>query len=593
MEKIKSLIINGLFVGTMFASLPTFADTNNTASATAQTASTQAVSTQKVNFSPIFIGLSDVMGAVKASDSEKSKNLLNNVYQDYQQLTLKPSEDDTLKKQVETAFQTALANPTSENLSALSTDLYAFEKEQNPVDYTAKRKVFAKKIVPAYDKFEQVLQMANPNNVEELRTAYNEFNKTWLAHERVVRNTSMGHYGKIETAMALIRVAIETTPLNVEQIKTQSVALKQAIDSYNTGETVAVAKVEGATLAGGIALLKDGLDAFKTGDNATGQAKLGEFIAMWTSIEGDVSTRNPQLYSKVESQIPIIMATGSKPEQQANLQTIIDELAKINPTAQYTAIDSMLILLREGLEALLIVMALITALNVAKQTRGKKYVYLGVLTGLLASVAGAIALQQLFPAMTSGANREMLEGVVGIVAVVMMIGIGAWLHSKSSVKSWNAYIKKHMGEAMTTGSFISLFGLAFVSVFREGAETILFYVGILPNISMANFLLGIGMALALLAVVAFIMLKTSVKLPIPLLFKILTWIIYFLGFKILGVSLSALQLTNHLSRTVIPSLPAIEWAGFYPTVQTISAQVVYLLVVVAMIVWSKKQEKLV
>lgn len=593
MEKIKSLIINGLFVGTMFASLPTFADTNNTASATAQTASTQAVSTQKVNFSPIFIGLSDVMGAVKASDSEKSKNLLNNVYQDYQQLTLKPSEDDTLKKQVETAFQTALANPTSENLSALSTDLYAFEKEQNPVDYTAKRKVFAKKIVPAYDKFEQVLQMANPNNVEELRTAYNEFNKTWLAHERVVRNTSMGHYGKIETAMALIRVAIETTPLNVEQIKTQSVALKQAIDSYNTGETVAVAKVEGATLAGGIALLKDGLDAFKTGDNATGQAKLGEFIAMWTSIEGDVSTRNPQLYSKVESQIPIIMATGSKPEQQANLQTIIDELAKINPTAQYTAIDSMLILLREGLEALLIVMTLITALNVAKQTRGKKYVYLGVLTGLLASVAGAIALQQLFPAMTSGANREMLEGVVGIVAVVMMIGIGAWLHSKSSVKSWNAYIKKHMGEAMTTGSFISLFGLAFVSVFREGAETILFYVGILPNISMANFLLGIGMALALLAVVAFIMLKTSVKLPIPLLFKILTWIIYFLGFKILGVSLSALQLTNHLSRTVIPSLPAIEWAGFYPTVQTISAQVVYLLVVVAMIVWSKKQEKLV
>ena len=71
----------------------------------------------------------------------------------------------------------------------------------------------------------------------------------------------------------------------------------------------------------------------------------------------------------------------------------------------------------------------------------------------------------------------------------MILTIGAWLHSKSSLNAWQAYIKKHMNKALTTGSFISLFALSFLSVFREGAETILFYVGILPNISTESFAL--------------------------------------------------------------------------------------------------------
>lgn len=183
--------------------------------------------------------------------------------------------------------------------------------------------------------------------------------------------------------------------------------------------------------------------------------------------------------------------------------------------------------------------------------------------------------------MASGANRETLEGVIGIVAVVMMMGVGAWLHSKSNIKAWNRYIQNELGRAMTTGSFISLFLLAFLSVFREGAETILFYVGILPKIMMSDFLLGIAMALVILAVVAVILFKTSVKLPIPLLFKILTATIYFLGFKILGVSISALQLTNHLPRTTI-DLPSVAWAGFYPSMQGLLAQALYIAVIICL-----------
>lgn len=562
--------------------LPTFAS-----STTASTPITMTQQTEKINFSPIFIELSDAMGAVKNHDTASAKQYLQNIQQNFDKM---PNQNSELAKKTAISLQQAIENPTLERLSQFSTDLYAFEKQQNPVDYSEKRKQFAKKVMPMYDELDKAIQATDPNNptsIESVRQVNNRFNSVWVANERVVRNTSKGHYGKIETAMALIRVSIESNPVNIEQMKAQSLILKQALDGFNAGKTEQV-ETSQYDLNGGIGLLKDGLDAFSSGDNPTGQAKLGEFINIWVTIEGEVSTRNPSLYNDVENQVPIIMANGADPKLQAKLQTLIDELSKINPKAQYTAIDSMLILLREGLEALLIVMALISALTVAKQSKGKKYVYAGVIAGLLASVLGAIALQMLFPALTSGANREMLEGYIGIVAVVMMIAVGAWLHSKSSVKAWNAFIQKHMGEVLTTGSFVSLFGLAFLSVFREGAETILFYVGILPNISMQNFLLGIVMALVILAVMATVMLRTSVKLPIPLLFKVLTWLIYVLGFKILGMSLSALQLTNHLNRTIINGLPAIDWIGFYPTVQTISAQIVYILAIVGLMMWTKR-----
>lgn len=565
------------------ASMPT-ASTAIASTADTTTSQTNA-SQKKVNLSPIFIQLSDAMSAVKKQDIATAKVLLTTIEQEFNAL---PGSQSASGKSVNAMLIAARANPTDAQLSALSKALYAFEKAQNPVDYREQRAQFSKKILPAYVHFDEAIQSAQPEQIDRLRAAYNQFNAVWLSNERVVRNTSMAHYGKIETALALIRVAIESQPMNVNQMQLQSKNLKQAIDSYQQGDTITQEKSENVTLASGIGLLREALSAYQAGDNAIGQAKIGTFINQWPVIEGDVSTRNPALYSHVESQLPLVMANGHDPKQQQNLQAIINELAQINPTARYTAVDSMLILLREGLEALLIIMALLSALTVAKQPKGKKWVYAGMLAGLLASVGGALALQQLFPTMTSGANREMLEGVIGIIAVIMMIGVGAWLHSKSSVQSWNNFIKRHMGSVLTTGSFVSLFGLSFVSVLREGAETILFYVGILPNILLKDFILGIVMALGVLAAVAIIMLKTSLKLPIPLLFKILTWVIYFLGFKILGVSLSALQLTGYLPRTVIANLPVLDGIGFYPTVQTIVAQILYIVAIIAVQWWLKR-----
>ncbi len=531
---------------------------------------------KKLNLSPLFVDLSDAMGASKHHDFDQAKVQLTQINRAFSDLE---SRDSPMGKQVATALQQALQNPSSEHLSALSSALYEFEREQNPVDHSAKRKIFKTQIVPAYERLNQVINRAASDNIAELQQAYQQFNRVWLSNERVVRNTSMGHYGSIETAMALMRVAIESSPPNIDKIKQQSLALKTALDSYHSGETAVVTQST-HTLNDGTQLLREGFNAFQANNISQGQDKLTRFIEIWPSIEGDVSTRNPALYSRIENQIPVILAKGNEPMQQNALNELISELASINPNQQYSAVDAMLILLREGVEAMLIVIALISALNVAKQPQGKKWVYAGVLAGLLASVIGAIVLQRLFPAVTAGTHREVLEGFIGLFVVVMMLMVGTWLHSKSSLQSWNAYIAKHMGKALTTSSLVSLFGLSFLSVFREGAETIVFYAGILPKISMNDFLTGIFAALLVLAVLAVLLLKTSIKLPIAKLFNVLTWVIYALGFKILGISVHALQLTGYLSLTSVQN----QWLensdlGLFATVETLSAQAMYILII--------------
>ncbi|OBW93890.1 FTR1 family iron permease [Gallibacterium anatis] len=541
---------------------------------------------QKINLSPLFIQLSDAMSAVKENNSTQAKQDLVEIQQQFEAIE---QHNSSAGKTVLLSLSEALDDTDIAHLNQLSIALLAFDKEQHPLDIAQQKQRFKKRIVPAFEHWQQVVteNKLSPD-IEQLKQQYRLFNGIWTKNERLVRDVDMAYYGKIETALALLRVAIETEPLDYQRIESNTAKIAAQFDDFISGKK-AEAVTTNYQLNDGINLLQEGLQAFEQQDNATAQEKLTTFIEIWPSIEGEVSTRNGSLYSKVESQVPVILAKGSEAKYQTELKQIITQLAEINPAAGYSALDAMLILLREGLEALLVVMALVSALRVANRPQGYKWVGGGVIAGLVLSLVAAFALQRLFPSSSLGTNREIIEGAVGIVAVLMILTIGAWLHSKSSLNAWQAYIKKHMNKALTTGSFISLFALSFLSVFREGAETILFYVGILPNISTESFALGVGIAVILLAILAVVILKSSVKLPVPTMFKILTWVLYILGFKILGVSVHALQLTAVLPTTIIDILPNIEWLGFYATLQTIIAQLVYIALILLLQRWLKRQ----
>lgn len=526
----------------------------------------------KENLSPYFVKITDATKAVKEGKQDQARKLIDEITRDFEKVE---NSDSEAGRQVQEKLALT-GDITEDQLTQISLALLSFEKEQNPVDLDAEKEKLVSRLEPRFEALDTAIAS---QDLEAVREAYKKMNSTWTINEAVVRDHSTAHYGQVETAISFLRSSIETEPTNFDTIQASFDDLKKAISNFVEGTEVATTS-SNLTLKDGIDLLKKALTQFQAGQDSEAAATMKEFITIWPTIEGSVSTTNPSLYTKVESESPVIMVKGKDSEYQEKLSSLIAELSQIDTSASYNAFDAMLILLREGVEALLIVMALVTTLKAAKMRKGLKWVYGGASAGIVASLLIAYILQIAFPAVTSGTNREIIEGAVGIFAVIMMILIGIWLHSKSSVKKWNTFMESQMQTVTKTGSFLSMFALSFLAVFREGAETILFYVGILPRISSFDFILGISLALLVLVVIAFVMNKASQFFLPHKVFFILTWMIYALAFKMTGVSIHALQLTNMIPNHLIAGIPTIDILGIYPSWESLAGQALFILVVI-------------
>jgi len=527
----------------------------------------------KESYSGLYIKITDAATAVKNNRQDDAKKLFSEIKEEFKKVK---NSDSVQGKKVQELLNKEKNTLTEDDLRQITAALLSFEKEQNPVNDEEEKKNFKSRMYPALDVLEKAIQS---KNVEQMKKEYLKFNGVWTRNESFIRSRSVSYYGKVETAMSFLRSSMEVEPFDYENTMNSFNDLKSSIQDYLDGKKMENNVSDTVTLKEAVDMLKDALEAFKNGDKTKGQSKVKEFIQVWPTVEGDVSTRNSALYTKVETQTPIIMVKGTEKQYQDQLQELITELSQIDTKAKYTFIDAMFILLREGVEALLIVLALVSSLKAANQKKGLRWVYAGAAAGILASVVIAFILQALFPAVSSGTNREILEGFVGIFAVVMMIGIGFWLHSKSSLKSWKNYIDRKMDVVLSTGSFISMFVLSFLAVFREGAETILFYVGILPLISLQNLITGVVSAILILIVIALVLIYASSKIKIHQVFFILTWTIYFLAFKMLGTSIHMLQVVGILPLHVIHFIPTVEVLGIYANIEVFISQLILIIII--------------
>lgn len=537
----------------------------------------------KESYSGLYIKITDASTAVKNNRQDDAKKLFSEIKEEFKKVK---NSDSVQGKKVQELLNKEKNTLTEDDLRQVTAALLSFEKEQNPVNDEEEKKNFKSRMYPALDVLEKAIQS---KNVEQMKKEYLKFNGVWTRNESFIRSRSVSYYGKVETAMSFLRSSMEVEPFDYENTINSFNDLKSSIQDYLEGKKIENNVSGTVTLKEAVNMLKDALEAFKNGDKNKGQSKVKEFIQVWPTVEGDVSTRNAALYTKVETQTPIIMVKGAEKQYQDQLQGLITELSQIDTKAKYTFVDAMFILLREGVEALLIVLALVSSLKAANQKKGLRWVYAGAAAGILASVVIAFILQALFPAVSSGTNREILEGFVGIFAVVMMIGIGFWLHSKSSLKSWKNYIDRKMDVVLSTGSFISMFVLSFLAVFREGAETILFYVGILPLISLQNLIIGVVSAILILIVIALVLIYASSKIKIHQVFFVLTWTIYFLAFKMLGTSIHMLQVVGILPLHVIHFIPTVEVLGIYANIEVFISQLI--LIIIIMIATLKRKNK--
>ncbi|MDE3074455.1 MAG: FTR1 family protein, partial [Chloroflexota bacterium] len=326
-------------------------------------------------------------------------------------------------------------------------------------------------------------------------------------------------------------------------------------------------------------------------DPAGAAVEMKAFIVGWGGVEGPVATKAPDTYSATENKMAQAYAllTSKPPDTVQAAKLIGDIKTGLLPFAQapvrYTIFDAAIILLREGFEALLVVAALLAFLKKSGNEAKRGWIWSGSAAGLGLSVVIAVVVNVAFAA-AAGSSRELLEGVTGLVAAGMLIWMMFWLHSKANISAWNRYVSQSAGRALATNSLISLASIAFLAVLREGAETVLFYVGIAPAISSRDLFAGLAAGATALALVAVLMLVVGVRIPIRPFFLATSALIFFLAFKFVGFGVHSLQVSGRVTAHTA-GIPAIGFLGIFPTWETTVMQLALLCGVAAALVLTR------
>ena len=252
---------------------------------------------------------------------------------------------------------------------------------------------------------------------------------------------------------------------------------------------------------------------------------------------------------------------------------------------------SFIIIFREGLEAILVIAAISAYLVRSDNKPMLKVVYLSSLFAVFASVLAAIALHTIVG--LSGANQEIMEGAAMLLATVVLFFISNWMLSKSESKAWKNYVEGKVQSAVSTGSSFALGFAAFLAVFREGAETIIFYQAMLADAKdhMDMVWYGLGVGTIVLTLVFIVIRFGSVKLPLKPFFICTSALMYLMAIAFAGGGVKELQEADIISVTPVDFVHSVEVLGIYPTVETLVPQLVMLVVVMLSIMYYKKYHK--
>ncbi|WP_426265265.1 FTR1 family protein [Sphingomonas sp. PWP1-2] len=340
------------------------------------------------------------------------------------------------------------------------------------------------------------------------------------------------------------------------------------------------------------------LAAYRTGDRKQArELALSAYLDGFEPIEPTLTARDATLMNRIEGAMGEYRAAVDHGAPSSDLATRIQVLgglfddaeAALAPSASSSAstfFGAFTILLREGLEALLIVVAMIAFLRKAERNADLPYVHAGWVGALLAgALTWAVAT---FAIGISGASRELTEGFGSLFAAVVLLSVGIWMHGKSQADRWQRYIHEKMSRAVPGNSGWFLFGLAFVVVYREVFETILFYAALWTQGNGGVLLAGAGSACLMLTAIAWAMLRYSRTLPVAQFFRYSAWLMAILTVVLAGKGVAALQEAGVIDIAPLVSAPRISMLGVFPTWQSLSAQLVMLAAIVAGFAWNRR-----
>jgi len=334
-----------------------------------------------------------------------------------------------------------------------------------------------------------------------------------------------------------------------------------------------------------LSLLDASLNAARAGrSDDAGDRALDAYIA-FEPLETPARARNPGLVVSMERSFAELRgaaragdlrsAERARDAIEINLPAVL-QLTKPTGSGFEAFWQSFLIILREGFEAILVLGAIVAFLIKTGHRDRLRSIWHGVGWGLAASAATAVAIKTLLSAMPM--SRELIEGGTMLVSVAVLFSVSYWLISKVEAAQWQQFIRDKVSDALEHGGGKALAFVAFLAVYREGAETALFYQALFNEGSRVVLPIALGIVVggAVLAVFFTLFHRYGVRIPLREFFGVTSVLLYYMAFVFTGKGVRELQEGDLVSITTIPGAPHIDTLGLYPSVETLAAQAVLL-----------------
>ncbi|WP_230203611.1 FTR1 family iron permease [Bacillus massiliigorillae] len=447
----------------------------------------------------------------------------------------------------------------------------------------------AKNLVTSLKDVQEQLQQ---NDIEAADQLFRDFKVEWTKVKGDIREDSPESLQMVESEMAQLSLSL----LNEEKEKSieNCNELIEIMNKYSEGTlNTNPNKIEEKSLSSYITLLKDTKESLKKNDLATGKLQVQQLTNEWLSVEGDVVTQSQSVYNNAEKSL-VLLAAYVEDESKISkaIKTIDTLIVDLEPLQKdsYGIWDAALIPIREGVEALLVVGALLTVVKKANVQKGRRWIWGGTLLGLLVSILIGVVVSYILTSISFGQNNFLINGWSGVLASLMLLYVSYWLHRNSNVKQWNSFIKDRTEMALSKGKMFSFAALAFLAILREGMETVIFLIGMVNRMPMEKLLLGIALGFSILIIIAILMLKVGAYLPLKPFFVVSSLIVFYMCIKFMGSGIHSLQLSGLIDSTVNESIPTISLLGVYPSWYSTIPQVAIFAIAIGVVIYKRVKQ---
>ncbi len=320
------------------------------------------------------------------------------------------------------------------------------------------------------------------------------------------------------------------------------------------------------------------------------QELLDTYLQAFEPVEPVLRARHPALVQRFEDSLvrARVYAEQRDPRflsEVQSLRSLLEDAARSRRSTPETATVfwlALLVVVREGFEVVIVIAALLAVLKKMGQLDKARLVHAGWTSALVAGAVCFVFGRQLL----AGVNRELLEGVAGLLASAMLVYAALWLNAKSNLRRYMGELRGRMEGALGRSSGFGLFAISFTALFRESFETAIFLEGLSID-SPRGVLLGAGVGLGVMAVLVLLIRRVGYVLPMKPLFTLSTFVLYGTAVALLGQGLHSFQEIGLLPMLPVRG-PRLDVLGLYPDALTLLSQLAMLLVPLLLFWWRRR-----